>query len=276
MKAIEIEHVSFKYSDSSPLAVNDVSLSIAEGEFVAIVGANAGGKSTLAKLINGLIAPLSGTIKVFGIDTADQKRLFELRKSCGIVFQNPDNQMVASIVEDDVAFGPENIGVPREEIEERINFALKATETEKFREQMASRLSGGQKQRVAIAGVLAIRPRVLILDESTSMLDPRGRREVMSVVEKLNKEKMTVIVITHYMDEVVGCDRVFVMNKGKMIASGTPAEIFENDFVLTEAGLELPVAAKISRKLIERGVDIKVSLTKEELKEQLWTLLSKT
>ena len=275
MKAIELENVSYRYGENDPFAVEDVSLSVEEGEFVAIVGRNASGKSTLAKLINGLIAPLSGKVTVFGMDTKDNKKLFDIRKSCGIVFQNPDNQMVASIVEDDVAFGPENIGVPREEIKERIDFALSATGTEGFKEQMASRLSGGQKQRVAIAGVLAIKPRILILDESTSMLDPRGRSEVMSIVEKLNKEKMTVIVITHYMEEVVGCDKVFVMEGGKVTACGTPREIFENRTILDRAGLELPVAAKISQKLRDKGIDIGLTLTKKQLKEKLWTLLSK-
>ena len=275
MKAIELENVSFKYGENDPFAVENVSLSVEEGEFVAIVGKNASGKSTLAKLINGLIAPHSGKVSVFGMDTSDNKQLFEIRKSCGIVFQNPDNQMVASIVEDDVAFGPENIGVPREEIKNRIDFALSATGTERFKDKMASRLSGGQKQRVAIAGVLAIRPRILILDESTSMLDPRGRKEVMSVVDKLNKEKMTVVVITHYMEEVVSCDKVFVMDGGKLTACGTPEEIFSSGAILRSAGLELPVAAKIAQNLRARGVNVGLSLTKEELRGELWTLLSK-
>ena len=275
MKAIELKNVSFRYDEGAPLAVNGVSLSVDEGEFVAVLGKNASGKSTLARLVNGLIAPLSGEVEVFGMKTSDSKSLFEIRKSCGIVFQNPDNQMVASIVEDDIVFGPENIGVPREEIAKSLEFALEATGTTEFREQMASRLSGGQKQRVAIAGVLALKPRILILDESTSMLDPRGRKEVMSVVEKLNKEKMTVIVITHYMDEVVGCDKVFVMDGGRLIAQGTPREIFENERLLKAAGLELPVPAKIASKLKQKGIDIGVTLTKSELTEKLWTLLRK-
>ena len=273
MLAINIDNVSFKYDDEKRFAVENVSLSVEEGEFVAVVGANASGKSTLAKLINGLIAPLSGKVEVFGNDTADAAKLFEIRKSCGIVFQNPDNQMVASIVEDDVVFGPENIGVPREEIKNRIDFALNATGTEAFRTQMASRLSGGQKQRVAIAGVLAIMPRILILDESTSMLDPRGRNEVMDVVRALNKEKMTVIVITHYMDEIVGCDKVFVMGRGRLLFGGTPKELFSDSALIEKAGLELPVPAKIAVELRKNGVDVGLPLTKEELKEKLWTLL---
>ena len=276
MYAIEVKNVSFKYDEREKLAVKDVSFNVEKGAFVAVIGKNAGGKSTLAKLINGLIAPLSGEIYVLGKSVKDEKSLFEIRKSCGIVFQNPDNQMVASIVEDDVAFGPENVGVPREEIGGRIDFALKATGTEQFRTQMASRLSGGQKQRVAIAGVLALKPEILILDESTSMLDPRGREEVMAVVRKLNGQGMTVVAITHYMEEVVGCDKVFVMADGSLIGEGTPEEIFANDKVLRQAGLELPVAAKIALKLREGGVDVGLPLTKEELAERLWTLLQRS
>ena len=275
MNALEVKNVSFKYDEAGDTVIKDVSLSVPEGSLVAIIGRNASGKSTLAKLINGLIAPLSGDVTVFGMNTKNADDLFEIRKSCGIVFQNPDNQTVASIVEDDVAFGPENIGVTREEIKKRIDFALQATGTTAFREQMASKLSGGQKQRVAIAGVLAINPRILILDESTAMLDPRGREEVMSVVRSLNRRNMTVILITHYMEEVVGCDKVFVMDKGRLVASGTPREIFSDRRLLAEAGLELPVAAKISEKLKENGIDVGLTLTKEELKERLWTLLSK-
>ncbi len=275
MFAVKLENVTFKYEGAKRVAVENVSLTINEGEFVAVIGANASGKSTLAKLINGLIAPLSGKVEVFGADTSDSSKLFEIRKSCGIVFQNPDNQMVASIVEDDVAFGPENIGVEREEIGRRIDFALKASGTEAFRSQMASRLSGGQKQRVAIAGVLAIKPKILILDESTSMLDPRGRREVMDVVRSLNKEKMTVIVITHYMDEVVDCDRAIVLKSGNVLFNGTPKQLFQSDEVIKKAGLELPVPTKIALKLKENGVDVGLPLTKEELEERLWTLLQK-
>lgn len=276
MIAVELKNVSFKYEDDGATIINDLSMTVEKGQFVAVIGKNAGGKSTLAKLVNGLIAPLSGRVTVLGADTTDEKKLFEIRKSCGIVFQNPDNQMVASIVEDDIAFGPENIGVKREEIAERIDFALKATGTEQFKTQMASKLSGGQKQRVAIAGVLAIKPEILIMDESTSMLDPRGRNEVMSIVKKLNDEGMTVIIITHYMDEVVDCDKVFVMDGGKITAEGTPEEIFNNQAVLNSAGLELPISAKIALKLKERGVDVGTPLTKEQLKEALWTLLSKS
>ena len=277
MQAVKVDKVSYKYAEKEKLAVDGVSLEIEAGEFVAVVGRNASGKSTLARMINGLIAPLSGEITVFGNNTLDEKSLFEIRKTCGIVFQNPDNQMVASIVEDDVAFGPENIGVSREEIGKRIDFALQATGTEPFRTEMASKLSGGQKQRVAIAGVLALKPKILILDESTSMLDPIGRAEVMAVVENLRKtENMTVVIITHYMDEVVGCDKVFVMADGKLLKTGTPEQIFNDKELLDEAGLELPVPAKIAEGLKSRGVDVGLPLTKEQLKERLWTLFAKT
>ena len=265
MNAIEIKNLTFRYKDETSLAIDNLSLTVEKGAFVAFLGRNASGKSTLAKLINGLIAPLSGEITVCGFDGKDPKNLFEIRKRCGIVFQNPDNQAVATIVEDDVAFGPENIGVPREEIKERIEFALGATGTGGFRDRQTSKLSGGQKQRVAIAGVLALRPEILILDESTSMLDPRGRNEVMSVVRKLNKEGMTVIVITHYMDEVESCDKVFVMNGGRIIKSGTPEEIFQDKKVLDEAGLELPIPAKIAERLRAEGVKVGTPLNKEDL-----------
>lgn len=276
MNAIEIKKLYFKYSEEERFVVSDLDMTVEKGSFVAVVGRNASGKSTLAKLINGLLTPLSGEITVCGLNVGDKDNAFEIRKRCGIVFQNPDNQTVATIVEDDVAFGPENIGAPREEIAERIEFALRSTGTEDFRDRQTSRLSGGQKQRVAIAGVLALRPEILILDESTSMLDPRGRDEVMGVVKKLNEEGMTVIVITHYMDEVAFCDKVFVMHGGKILKSGTPKEIFEDEKLLETAGLELPVPAKIAKILRKKGVDINIPLTKEGLKEELCALLQKT
>ena len=275
-EAVKFENVCFSYEEDGPEVVKDLSFSIKRGEFVALVGRNAGGKSTVAKLINGLIAPLSGKITVMGMDGADEDNTYEIRKKCGIVFQNPDNQTVATIVEDDVAFGPENIGVEREEIGKRIDFALKATGTEAFRHSSASRLSGGQKQRVAIAGVLAIKPEILILDESTSMLDPRGRREVMDVVKELNREGMTVIVITHYMEEVTECDRVLVLKYGSLLKEGTPREVFADEELLSKAGLELPLAAKIAKLLKKNGIPAGEPLTKEELKDNLCALLQRT
>ena len=275
-EAIVFENVDFAYDEGEKNVVEDLSFKVERGAFVALVGRNASGKSTVAKLVNGLIAPLSGKITVLGLDATDENNSFEIRKRCGIVFQNPDNQTVATIVEDDVAFGPENIGVEREEIGKRIDFALKATGTESFRFSSASRLSGGQKQRVAIAGVLATKPEILILDESTSMLDPRGRREVMDVVKNLNKLGMTVIVITHYMDEVTDCDEVLVMGGGRLLRSGTPEEIFADEDLLARAGLELPVPAKIAKLLRKKGVKIGQPLTKEALKDELCVLLQET
>ena len=273
--AVKFENVGFSYEGSKKNVIDGVSFEIEEGDFVALVGRNAAGKSTIAKLVNGLIAPSSGKITVLGMDALDEKNSFEIRKKVGIVFQNPDNQTVATIVEDDVAFGPENIGIPREEIGERIRFALQSTGTEGFRHSAASNLSGGQKQRVAIAGVLAMKPSILVLDESTSMLDPKGRREVMGVVKKLNAEGMTVVVITHYMDEVTDCNTVLVCGNGKILKTGTPREIFSDTEILKEAGLELPVPAKIAAALKKNGVDVGTPLTKEELLKNICESLQK-
>ncbi len=265
MNVIEIKDLTFSYTENEPV-LKGVTLNVAEGEFLAVIGRNASGKSSLARLINGLIAPSSGKITVLGMDATDKKNLFEIRKNVGIVFQNPDNQTVASIVEDDIVFGPENIGLPREEIKKRLDFALKETGTYEFKDSMASRLSGGQKQRVAIAGVLAIKPKILILDESTSMLDPKGREEVMSVVRKLNKEeKMTVITITHYMDEITDCDKIAVLSDGVILKTGKPTEIFTDDELLKKAGMEPPVAMKLSKRLQKGGIEIGDALDKETL-----------
>ena len=256
MALLTAQNVSFSY-DKQTDAVKNVTLSVEKGEYVAIIGHNGSGKSTLAKLFNGLIKPDSGTITVDGFSSHDKKSLFEIRKRVGVVFQNPDNQLVASIVEDDVAFGPENLGVPRQEIGKRIDFALKAVGMEKFRHSSPTRLSGGQKQRIAIAGVLALMPDVLVLDESTAMLDPQGRKEVLKVVEKLNKEQnVTVITITHYMDEVVCADKVYVINDGEIALSGTPQQIFEQKDKIKQFGLELPLATEVAIKLKENGVNL--------------------
>lgn len=273
MAILTAENVTFSY-DKRIKAVKGVSLSVNEGEYVAIIGHNGSGKSTLAKLFNALVLPDEGKITVDGYSSDDKKALFEIRKRVGVVFQNPDNQLVASIVEDDVAFGPENLGIKREEIGKRIDFALSAVGMEKFRHSTPTRLSGGQKQRIAIAGVLALTPKILVLDESTAMLDPKGRKEVLSVVEKLNKERgVTVINITHYMDEVVRADKVYVINDGKIAMAGTPKEIFEQVELIESCGLELPPAAIIANKLTEKGVPIpKGILTPEQLAEQLCAL----
>lgn len=279
MQAIEFKNVSFAYGDEDGRqeVLKNFTLTINKGSFVALLGRNGSGKSTCAKLINGLLTPNEGTVTVFGMDTSERENLFEIRKRAGMVFQNPDNQQIASIVEDDVAFGPENIGIPREEIKKRIDYALKVTGTEEFRHSEVARLSGGQKQRVAIAGAIAIYPDILILDESTSMLDPKGRKEVMSVVRALNKERgMTVIDITHYMDEAVEADEICIMGNGVIVAQGTPSEIFAKKDVIKECGLELPVSARLADSLKEAGVPLPDGiLTKEELSKSLCELLQK-
>jgi len=277
MNAVNFDNVKFSYSENGKrFAVNGVTLSIEEGEFVAILGRNGSGKSTLAKLINALLSPTEGKVEVFGMDTSDDKKTFEIRKNAGMVFQNPDNQMVASIVEDDVAFGPENIGIPRKEIGERIDFALKAVGMEKFRKSTPTRLSGGQKQRIAIAGVLAVKPKIMILDESTAMLDPKGRREVMDVIKRLNKEeKITVILITHFMEEALEADRVIVMNRGEVVMQGAPEEIFSRSEELEIYNLTLPRAAAITKRLQEGGLPIKTCFTAESIAEGICESLRK-
>ena len=277
MDAIKIENLTFSYDQAEKPVLDNLSLTVKSGEFLAVVGRNASGKSTLARLITGLLTPNEGTIEVLGIVAKKPKELFEIRKKVGIVFQNPDNQMVASIVEDDIAFGPENLGVKREEIKERIDFALSAVGMQDFKKSSPTRLSGGQKQRIAIAGVLALKPKILVLDESTAMLDPQGRKEVLSVVEKLNKEQgVTVINITHYMDEVVKADKVYVINDGEIALSGTPAQIFERKEQIKAYGLELPLSTVIAQKLVDVGVPVNPkTLTEEELEKELCALLQK-
>ncbi len=276
MSLIELDKVSYSY-DKVNFAVKSVSLKIEEGEYVAIIGHNGSGKSTLAKIMNGLLVPDKGEVMVDGFSSKDKKSIFEIRKRVGVVFQNPDNQLIASIVEDDVAFGPENLGLPRKEIGERIDFALSSVGMEEFRFRSPTRLSGGQKQRIAIAGVLALKPMVLVLDESTAMLDPKGRKEVLAVAEKLNKEqKTTVVSITHYMEEVVCADRVLVMSDGKVVLEGTPKEIFDKKDLIKSYGLELPLATVIADKLISRGVKLPQGiLTDEQLRGALCELKQK-
>ena len=258
MPILTLENVSFSY-DKLSLAIKNVSLAVERGEYIAIIGHNGSGKSTLSKLFNGLCIPDAGQVTVDGFSSRNKKDLFEIRKRVGVVFQNPDNQIVASIVEDDVAFGPENLGVDRKEIGERIDFALDGVGMQKYRHASPTRLSGGQKQRIAIAGVLALKPEILVLDESTAMLDPKGREEVLSVVKKLNKEQgVTVITVTHYMDEIVDADRVIVLNGGEIALSGTPEEIFEQKEKIKELGLESPLAMEIAQKLNSRGLKLKI------------------
>ena len=277
MEAVRFDNVKYSYRDGgADFAVNGVTLSVGEGEFVAVLGRNGSGKSTLAKLINALLVPTEGSVKVFGMDTSDDKQTFEIRRNAGMVFQNPDNQTVASVVEDDVAFGPENIGVPREEIGRRIDFALDAVGMQEFRHATPARLSGGQKQRIAIAGVLAIMPKILILDESTAMLDPKGRREVMDVVKRLNREqKMTVLLITHFMDEALEADRAIVMHRGEVVMDGAPEEIFARSDELETYNLTLPRAAYVCKKLQAAGMPVADSFTAEELAEAICASLQK-
>ena len=277
MEAVRFENVKYSYRDGgADFAVNGVTLSVREGEFVAVLGRNGSGKSTLAKLINALLVPTEGSVKVFGMDTSDDKQTFEIRRNAGMVFQNPDNQTVASVVEDDVAFGPENIGVPREEIGRRIDFALDAVGMQAFRRATPARLSGGQEQRIAIAGVLAIMPKILILDESTAMLDPKGRREVMDVVKRLNREqKMTVLLITHFMDEALEADRAIVMHRGEVVMDGAPEEIFARSDELETYNLTLPRAAYVCKKLQAAGMPVADSFTAEELAEAICASLQK-
>lgn len=255
MSQIEVKNVSYNYSlgdGHAVKALKRVSFSIEKGSFVALAGMNGSGKSTLAKLLNGLFVPNEGDVLIDGLSTKDEKNTFEIRKKAGMVFQNPDNQMVATIIEDDIAFGPENIGVPRDEIIERVNSALEAVGMSEFRDRSASKLSGGQKQRIAIAGVLAMRPDILILDESTSMLDPNGRKDVMSVAKSLNEQGITVINITHNMEEAALADRVIVLRKGRIAIDGTPKEVFSSG-MLEACGLTLPPVSKLSRELSEKG-----------------------
>ncbi len=266
--AIKLENVSFSYpmnDGEEQKAVNGVSLEIEEGSFVALVGHNGSGKSTLAKLLNGLLTPTAGRVLVYGADTADDKKIFEVRSSVGMVFQNPDNQMIATNVEDDIAFGPENLGVPREEIIKRVDWALEKVGMSEFRHATPFKMSGGQKQRLAIAGVLAIRPRVMVLDESTAMLDPKGREEVMNVVKQLNREeKMTVVHITHYMDEALDADRLIVMNDGKVVLDGKPSEVFAEHKLLTAIKLDVPCVTRLAVTLAEAGIAVDPRITDEE------------
>jgi len=291
MEIIRFDNVKFKYNAGmidEVRAVDGINLSIKEGEFLALVGHNGSGKSTLAKLMNGLEIPSSGNVFVSGLDVNEErkltasekvemvmltpllaaggeipllntkvrKNLFDIRKTVGVVFQNPDNQMVATIIEDDIAFGPENLGLKPKEIRERVEWALKSVGMYGFKDGAPYRLSGGQKQRIAIAGVLAIKPKVIVLDEATSMLDPSGRAEVLDVIKRLNQEEgMTVVMITHFMEEAAMCDRVVVLKEGKVLLDGG-REIFKEADKIRDAGLELPIAARVAEGLRTKGVDL--------------------
>lgn len=252
-------------------AVNHVSLDIAQGEFIAILGHNGSGKSTLAKHINAILNPTEGTVWVDGMDTAEESRVWEIRQTAGMVFQNPDNQIIGQVVEEDVGFGPENMGVPTKEIWERVEESLRAVGMYEFRKHSPNRLSGGQKQRVSIAGVLAMHPKCIVLDEPTAMLDPGGRKEVLRAVRALNDvENVTVILITHYMEEIIHADRVFVMDDGKIAMEGTPREIFSQVERLKELRLDVPQVTLLAYELQKRGVNLpRGILTIKELADAL-------
>lgn len=255
-------------------AIDDVKINVKAGDFIAILGHNGSGKSTLAKHINALLTPTEGTLWVDGMDTKDETHLWDIRQTAGMVFQNPDNQIIGTVVEEDVAFGPENIGIPTQEIWKRVEESLISVDMVKYRNHSPNRLSGGQKQRVAIAGVLAMRPKCIVLDEPTAMLDPIGRKEVIETVKLLNKkENVTVIFITHYMEEVVDADRVIVMDRGKIAMEGTPREVFSKVEELKSIGLNVPMVTRLAHDLKNSGLNIKEGILKvEELVEEICQL----
>ena len=266
---IKLNHMSHTYEDENGqtvYALNDISLEIQPGEFVAIIGTNGSGKSTLAKHFNVLLVPTEGTCEVLGMRTDDPANLWKIRQNVGMVFQNPDNQIICTLVEEEVGFGPENIGVPTDEIWQRVADSLQAVGMYSFRKASPNKLSGGQKQRVAIAGIVAMKPKCIILDEPTAMLDPSGRKEVISVLHELNeKENVTIILITHYMEEVIDADRVFVMDAGKIMMEGTPRQIFSNVEHLKELRLDVPQVTELAYELKKAGVPLPDGiLTKEE------------
>ncbi|MEC9488707.1 MAG: energy-coupling factor transporter ATPase [Halanaerobium sp.] len=260
MSYIEVNEVSFFYSDEEgrPLrALEDINLEIRQGEFVAVLGPNGSGKSTLAKLLNVLLLPDEGQVIVDGMDTRHEENLWPIRQQIGMVFQNPDNQIVATLVEEDVAFGPENLGIPPAEIRTRVKEALEAVGMEGYRSHPPHELSGGQKQRVAIAGILAMKPHCIVFDEATAMLDPIGRKEVMETIQKLNRDEgITTVMITHYMEEAVYADRVVVMDQGKKVIAGTPREVFRQVDLMKEYRLEVPEVTLLSQKLQKAGLQV--------------------
>lgn len=276
---IDVKNIWFSYPsdyETEPTSVlKDFSLSFNEGEFVAVLGHNGCGKSTLAKHFNAVFVPQAGKVYVDGIDTSDEEKLFDIRQRVGMVFQNPDNQIVATIVEEDVAFGLENIGTEPSEIRRRVDEAIEIVGMSEYKEHAPHRLSGGQKQRIAIAGVIAMRPKCIVLDEPTAMLDPMGRKEVISTIKKLNKEYgITVILITHYMDEAAQADRVIVMDKGKVILNDTPKKVFSNVKMLKDVGLDVPQTTELAYELNKCGYNVpKDILTEEECINEIVKLL---
>lgn len=277
---VEFHNVTFCYDadegEQQPEpAIRDFTFNVKKGEFVAVLGHNGSGKSTVAKLSNSILIPNEGKVLVKGMDTADEDLSYEIRKTVGVVFQNPDNQIVASIVEEDVAFGPENLGLPREEIRKRVDDSLKAVGMYEYRHHEPHKLSGGQKQRVAIAGIIAMRPECIFLDEPTAMLDPKGRKEVMDTVIKLNKEYgMSVVFITHFMEEAVLADRVAVIDNSRLLLEGTPKEVFKQENLLRSVGLDIPQITNLAREMKKSGVRVDDSvLTLNEFVENITALL---
>ena len=279
VKAKDLQHVYAELDDDGKVttavaALSDIDLEVEPGQFIGILGHNGSGKSTFAKHINALLIPTGGTMYVGGMDTKDEEKTLDIRQTAGMVFQNPDNQIIASVVEEDVGFGPENMGVPSDEIWRRVDEALEATGMTAYREHSPNKLSGGQKQRVAIAGVMAMRPKCIIMDEPTAMLDPVGRREVLDAVKKLNKEeKVTVIHITHYMNEVTDADYLYVMDKGRIALQGKPAEVFSQVDKMKEIGLDVPQVTELAYELRKEGLDISADiLTIDEMVEAICRL----
>lgn len=282
MQFIEVKNISFGYDsdddfESKKIVLNDLSLSINKGEFVALLGHNGSGKSTLAKMFNGILYPSEGGVTVCGMNTKNDDTLLEVRKKVGLVLQNPDNQLVASIVEEDVAFGPENLGLEPQEIRRRVDEALKAVDMYEYRRHAPHKLSGGQKQRIAIAGIIAMEPDCIVLDEPTAMLDPQGRKEVMDTIVKLNREKgITIILITHYMDEAALAERLVVLDNGKILLDGTPRDVFSEVELLKRHSLDVPQSTELAFKLKASGLDVKgTPLTTEECVSAIENCLKK-
>lgn len=278
MEFISVQNVTFQYDEQrvkDKPVLDGISFEVRQGEFVALLGHNGSGKSTVAKHLNAMLVPISGKVYIDGMDTTDEALTYDIRRKVGLVLQNPDNQLVASIVEEDVAFGPENLGIPAAEIRERVDEALKAVDMYDYRLNAPHKLSGGQKQRVAIAGVIAMRPDCIVLDEPTAMLDPKGRQEVIDTILKLNRENgITVVMITHYMEEAVLADRVYVVDNGKMLTSGTPREVFSQVELMKKHRLDVPQATELCHKLRACGVPIdQLPLTADECTSMLKEVL---
>ncbi|MBR4101657.1 MAG: energy-coupling factor transporter ATPase [Oscillospiraceae bacterium] len=284
---VDAQHLVFRYPEvtednetnvQTEPVLKDVSISIEKGSFVAVLGHNGSGKSTFAKHINAILVPDEGKVLIEGMDTADEENLFEIRQKAGMVFQNPDNQIVATIVEEDVVFAPENLGVPPKEIRQRVDDALKAVKMYDYRKHAPTQLSGGQKQRVAIAGVIAMQPDCIVLDEPTAMLDPQGRQEVMDTIRRLNREKgITVILITHYMEEAAQSDRIIVIDGGKVLMDGTPKEVFSQVETMKSVGLDVPQVTELAHLLHKEGITIeKDIISTQECVEALAALLDRT